>query len=128
MHVLPSLLQVRHRLRMVRSAFLAFLAVAIVSIETASAQQKPAQTPQPEGVAKSGPTTVIMFDMRAGGTYSIKKNGADLSCVDAGPYGVLTFNDVTSTGDIFQIMWTGDNPVQPSKPSGLSASGTNTAP
>jgi hypothetical protein len=66
-----------------------------------------------------------MFNMKVGGTYSIKKNGADLSSVDAGPFGVLRFHDVTSTGDIFQIMWTGDNPVKPSTPTGLTASGTD---
>ncbi|MCK4775655.1 MAG: Ig-like domain-containing protein, partial [Candidatus Krumholzibacteria bacterium] len=38
---------------------------------------------------------------------------------------MLRFHDVTSTGDIFQIMWTGDNPVQPTTPTGLSASGTD---
>ena len=125
MYALQTPLQARHPLRIVRSAFLAFLITAGVTSGTADAQKAPAPASKPAGVAKSGPTTVIMFDMKVGGTYSIKKNGADLSNVDAGPFGVLRFHDVTSTGDIFQIMWTGDNPVQPTTPTGLSASGTD---
>jgi hypothetical protein len=125
MYALQTPLQTRHPLRIVRSAFLAFLITAGVTSGTADAQKAPARGSKPAGVAKSGPTTVIMFDMIVGGTYSIKKNGTDLSSVDAGPFGVLTFHDVTSTGDIFQIMWTGDNPVKPSTLTGLTASGTD---
>jgi hypothetical protein len=110
---------------MVRSAFFAFLITVGVAIGSANAQKALAPGSKPAGVAKSGPTTVIMFDMKVGGTYSIKKNGADLSSVDAGPFGALSFSDVTSTGDVFQIMWTGDNPVKPSMPTGLTASGTD---
>ncbi|MCK4774982.1 MAG: hypothetical protein KAT30_09355, partial [Candidatus Krumholzibacteria bacterium] len=87
MYALQTPLQARHLLRIVRSAFLAFLIAAGVTSGTADAQKAPATGSKPAGVAKSGPTTVIMFDMKVGGTYSIKKNGADLSSVDAGPFG-----------------------------------------
>ena len=76
-------------------------------------------------VAKSGNTRVFMFNMRSGGTYSIRKNGADFATRDANPFGVMAFDDVTAVGDVFEINWTGDNPVSPSRPEEFAASGTD---
>jgi hypothetical protein len=111
-----------YSLRIVRCAFLAFLFMAGGS---AAAKKKGDDGSLPQRVANSGPTTFIMFDMRAGGTYAVKKNGADMTTVDVGPYGVLRFDDVTAATDVFQITWTGDNPVDPQTPTGFVATGTD---
>ena len=77
-------------MRIVRFAFLAFL--FMVNVPQASTKADGSRS-LPERVANSGPTTVLMFDMRAGGTYLVKKNGVDMTTVYVGPWGVLTFNE-----------------------------------
>lgn len=120
----------RHRLinrllHIVRPAFALFLVVAVVGVPLLLTHDSVASDTQPERVANSGPTRVFMFGMEAAGSYDVRKNGNPLTSVTVGPSRVLRFGDNVTTGDIYQIMLTGQNPVQPSIPAGFAAVGSD---
>jgi hypothetical protein len=80
---------------------------------------------KPKSTANSGPTRMFLFNMRPGGVYSVKKNDVDFTDLNAGPVGTMGYNDDVTTGDVFRIVWTDDNPVVPGTPTGLQASGND---
>jgi len=108
----------------VRPAFAVFLVVAALGIPLVLTHDSVAQDTRPEGVANSGPTRVFMFGMEGqNGEYDVRKNGNALTSVTVGPSRVLRFGDNVTTGDIYTIMLTGQNPVPPSIPAGFAAVG-----
>jgi hypothetical protein len=110
-------------LHMVRPTFAMFLVAAAVAPLFVLTHGTVARDTKPKGVANSGPTRAFMFGMQAAGSYSVIKNGSDLTEVVVGPSRVLSFSDDVSSGDIYQIMLTGENPVPPSDPTGFAVSG-----
>jgi hypothetical protein len=68
---------------------------------------------------------MYLFNMRSGGVYAVRKNGADLTTAGSGPSGVISFGDDVNPGDSFEVLWTQDNPVDPPTPTGLQAAGND---
>jgi hypothetical protein len=80
---------------------------------------------KPRNTANSGPTRVFLFNMRPGGVYSVDKNDVNFTNLTAGPMGSMSYGDDVTSGDIYRILWTDDNPVAPGTPTGLQAAGND---
>ncbi len=120
----------RHRLinrlfHIVRPAFAVFLVIAAVGIYLVPAHDIVARDTTPRGVANSGPARVFMFGMEVRGSYDVQKNGAALTSVDLGQSSVLRFGDNVTTGDIYQVLLTGQNPGPPPAPQNVAVAETD---
>ena len=70
-----------------------------------------------------GGTRLLLFNLNAAASYSVVKNSAPLTTVNASRSGVAVFADVASVGDRYEISESGAGPEPPSAPTGVNAAG-----
>jgi len=103
------------RLCLAAAAFAVLCAAAPASGADSKARQQ----------AAAGPTRFYFFNLRAGDLYEIAKNDVAAASVRASNAGVLTFNDVTESGDVYRFTPSGFEPNPPSPPTNVLATGGN---
>jgi hypothetical protein len=77
---------------------------------------------EPTDVAEQQ-TRFLLFNTTPGGSYNVVKNGNLIDTHVSSFFGVFSFDDLSSSGDIYAITLEGVNPEPPSKPAGLAAVG-----
>jgi hypothetical protein len=109
---------------MVRQGF-ALILVTALSVHTPSAgAAEAAKQPARRADAAAGNTQFLLFGMQPAGSYSVRQNGSSDGEVLASPLGVIDRDDVFTSGDVYDFLMTGVQPVMPSRPTGLTATGS----
>jgi hypothetical protein len=110
---------------MFRQAFsTVLLATLVVTAATDHAVARPARGAT-NAPAAAGNTQFLLFNLAPAGTYAVSKNGTLAGSYTAGPSASLIYEDDATTGDRFEFLLTGIEPVQPSRPGAFSATGSS---
>src|SRR4249919_792129 len=103
---------------MLRSA----VAIALLgSMVSAGAVMAVGKTARPAGSAAAANTQIMLFNQTPAASYNVQRNNVASGTVIAAPSGLLVYEANASTGDRFEFLMTGVNPVSPAAPSGFAA-------
>jgi hypothetical protein len=108
---------------MFRQAFPTVLFAALLGGSAiAHAAERPAARAD-RARAAAGNTQFLLFNLAPAGSYDIKKNSALAGSYTVGPTASLIYEDDATTGDRFEFLLTGIDPVEPTRPSAFAAAG-----
>jgi hypothetical protein len=106
---------------MFRRAFPSVLFAACTAFAPLAAAQAGSAGAASKEPAAAGVTQFLLFNLAPAGSYDVSRNGSPVGSFTAGPAGTLRYEDRASTGDRFEFLLTGIDPVVPSRPSAFVA-------
>ena len=109
---------------MVRQPFAHILVTVLLASSSVALAAEGAKTPGAKSASTAGNTQFLMFGMAPGGSYAVRQNGSLDRNVTATPGGAIDLDDSFTAGDQYTFTLTGVQPVNPTTPAGVSATGS----
>ena len=109
---------------MVRQPFAHILVMVLLASSSVAHAADSAKKAGAKSAPTAGNTQFLMFGMAPGGSYDVRQNGSLDRSVSASPGGAIDLDDSFTSGDQYTFTLTGTQPVTPTAPAGVSATGS----